>query len=142
MRDVGENSEPMPIDPLSPELALVDPELAARARAALPSPAASPARSGPAAAAAPAATPPPAPAPSPADHRSRYPLWARLTAALWVLVIGILIGGAAIPHAKDRPTVVPRSEDVTFCERPRTPPTEPRIPSRPLGPIGNPRTIP
>jgi ribonuclease E len=142
MRGVGENSEAMPTEPLSPELVLVDPELAARARAALPMPTATPSRSRPTAAGAPApaATPIPAPAPSPADHRARYPLWARVTAALWVLVIGILIGGAAIPHAKEKPTVVPRSEDVTFCERPQ--PAEPSVPTPPLGPIGNPRSIP
>jgi hypothetical protein len=140
MRGVGENSEAMPTEPLSPELVLVDPELAARARAALPMPAATPTRRPSATATSRATTPAPAPAPSPADHRARYPLWARVTAALWVLVIGILIGGAAIPHAKEKPTVVPRSEDVTFCERPQ--PAEPTVPSRPLGPIGNPRSIP
>jgi hypothetical protein len=47
------------------------------------------------------------------DERARpYPFWARVTAALWLLVIGILIGGAAIPHAQDTPRVVPADEDV------------------------------
>jgi hypothetical protein len=99
-------------EPISPELALVDPSLAAAARAALRDPAPPPRR-------APAAPlPPPAPA-----HRHGYPFWARLTAALWLLVLGILIGGAAIPHAQDKPRVVPPSEDVTVCkpapEKPR-----------------------
>jgi hypothetical protein len=98
-------------EPISPELALVDPSLAAAARAALPDPAPPRRR-------APAAPPPP-----PAAHRHGYPFWARLTAALWLLVLGILIGGAAIPHAQDKPRVVPPSEDVTVCkpapEKPR-----------------------
>jgi hypothetical protein len=57
-----------------------------------------------------------------------------VTATLWVLVIGILIGGAAIPHAQDRPRVVPPAEDATVCERPEEPTTLPR---RPLNPFGN-----
>ena len=105
-------------EPISPELALVDPELAARARAGLdePVPAARQARP----------TPPAARAPSPArDHRP-YPFWARVTASVWLLALGIMIGGAAIPHAQDKPRVVPRDEDVTVCTRPSRPVTPSR----------------
>lgn len=101
---------------LSPELALVDPDLAARARAALPVPDLDalllprPPR------------PPAAPAAAPTKvvvHHRPYPLWARVTAALWLLVLGILIGGAAIPHAQDAPRVVPPAEDpARLCELP------------------------
>ena len=93
-------------EPISPELALVDPELRARAptthelRVATPRPA-RPAR--------------PSPAAPPQPDR-RYPFWARVTAALWLLVLGILIGGAAIPHAKDTPRVIPTNEDAMFCK--------------------------
>jgi hypothetical protein len=101
---------------ISPELALVDPDLAARARAALPTPDLD----------APLAPLPPLPARAPAPAAVRadaghrpYPIWARVTAALWLLVLGILIGGAAIPHAQDAPRVVPPSDDPTrFCEVP------------------------
>jgi hypothetical protein len=94
-------------EPISPELALVDAELAARARAVLTDPA-------PALRLAPPPSLPVALAPA---HRTRhpYPFWARVTAALWLLVLGILIGGAAIPHAQDKPRVVPPSDDVTIC---------------------------
>jgi hypothetical protein len=97
----------MPPEPISPELALVDPELAARARATLPQPAAAPRR-----------TPLAAPESAPPVHERHYPFWARVTATLWLLVLGILIGGAAIPHAQDKPRVVPKDEDplVTVCE--------------------------
>jgi hypothetical protein len=96
------------VEPVSPELALVDPELAARARAAMLDPApyvvvTRPRRTSRAET---------APA-----HRA-YPFWARVTAALWLLVLGILIGGAAIPHAQDRPRVVPANEDPAFCPAP------------------------
>ena len=114
---MDQNLSWMRSDPLSPELALVDPELGARARAALPAqPWPAPARR---------AQVPAAPAPPPvAEHveaRRAYPFWARTTAALWLVVIGILIGGAAIPHAQDRPRVVPPEEDVpaSICERPQ-----------------------
>ena len=99
-------------EPISPELALVDPDLGARARAALPAPS-TPARS---------ARPLPPPVHRPArtrDHRA-YPFWARVTAALWLVVLGILIGGAAIPHAQEKPRVVPQSEDQRFCKAPPT----------------------
>ena len=105
-------------EPISPELALVDPELGARARAALvdPAPAARAAR--------------PAPAPAPASTRDRraYPYWARITAAMWLVVVGILIGGAAIPHAQDKPRVVPPGEDERFCKEPHEAPAKPTRP--------------
>lgn len=106
-------------EPISPELALVDPELRARARAELelPAPAARPPRPSP-----------PRSAPARADRN--YPFWARVTAALWLLVLGILIGGAAIPHAQDMPRVVPVNEDATFC---KAEPTAPTLPASPLG---------
>lgn len=101
-------------EPISPELALVDPDLAARARAALPEPVLyrpSPIRAH--------ARPAPTPAVAPAREESHrpYPLWARVTAALWLLVLGILIGGAAIPHAQDSPRVVPPAEN-PICQPP------------------------
>jgi hypothetical protein len=91
-------------EPLSPELVLVDPDLAARARAALPMPSPGPARrAGP----APEPAPTPHPAPPPRARSSHpYPLWARVTAAAWLVVLGILIGGAAIPHAQDTPHLI------------------------------------
>jgi hypothetical protein len=108
----------MPPELVSPELALVDPDLAARTRAALPDPA-PPHR--PVPAARPAAA-------SEAHHERHYPVWARITAALWLLVLGILVGGAAIPHAQDTPRVIPKDDDpvVTICE-----PEEPATPSIP-----------
>ncbi len=61
-------------------------------------------------------------------------MWARLTAALWLLVLGILIGGAAIPHAQDTPRVVPRVEDPSVCKPESQPaPTMPEFGS-PLNP--------
>ena len=112
-------------EPLSPELALIDPELAARARAALPDPGSFGARSP---RPAPPARPTIAPAPPPSDSTRPYPLWARVTAALWLLVLGILIGGAAIPHAQDTPRVLPPSEDpVTVC-KPAEEQTGPTLP--------------
>lgn len=97
------------MEPLSPELALVDPDLGERARAVLPDPA--PALRVPLEPRRPAQT-----GGTPA-HRS-YPMWARLTAAMWLVVLGILIGGAAIPHAQDTPRVVPQGEDARFCKAP------------------------
>ena len=100
-------------EPLSPELALVDPELGAHARASLPDRVPEHRR--------PLSTLPVAAAAAPESHRP-YPVWARLTAALWLLVLGILIGGAAIPHAQDRPRVVPRNEEAptTICKPVKT----------------------
>jgi hypothetical protein len=129
---LGQNSSSVPNEAISPELVLVDPDLRARAQAALPDRVASPVRPPPAQTAAPVAA-----APAEERHRrtSGYPLWARITATLWILVIGILIGGTAVPHAQDRPRVVPPAEDATICERPQQPDT---LPTRPLGPIGGP----
>jgi hypothetical protein len=118
-------------EPLSPELALVDPELAARARAALPDRVATP---------RPATATVPRPAPKrqePTERGRGYPLWARLVATLWILVIGILIGGAGIPHAQDRPRVVPASEDV-ICEPAGERDVRTILPARPLGGTGRP----
>lgn len=112
------------LEPLSPELVLVDPDLAARARAALPTPAPvpSPAAQRPT---------PPAPAhpapPRPAPVGQSYPLWARVTAAAWLVVIGILIGGAAIPHAQDKPRLIPKNEDSSICKPETTPVVPPDV---------------
>ena len=99
----------MPVEPVSPELALVDPELDARARAALPDPVPMSQAPGTSASPSPAA---------PAQAQRSYPFWARVTAAMWLVVLGILVGGAAIPHAQDKPRVVPQSEDARFCKAP------------------------
>jgi hypothetical protein len=110
-------------EPLSPELALVDPELGARARAALPDRVPEHRR--------PLATSvPPTTAPVGQDGHRPYPVWARLTAALWLLVLGILIGGAAIPHAQDRPRVVPWNEEAptTICKPEQTTSPAPAAP--------------
>jgi hypothetical protein len=120
MKTVSENSDVVPMEPISPELALVDPELGARARAALADPA-------PALRVAP---PPSAPRGDARREHRAYPIWARVTAALWLLVLGILIGGAAIPHAQDTPRVVPQDEDARFCRAPTETPTAPQSPPR------------
>jgi hypothetical protein len=113
---------------ISPELALVDPDLAARARAALPTPD----LDAPLAPLPPLPTRVPTHAPVHAEPGHRpYPTWARITAALWLLVLGILIGGAAIPHAQDAPRVVPLADDpARFCEVPSesSSPDTPTIP--------------
>ena len=120
MRNLSENSDAVSMEPISPELALVDPELGARVRAALGDP----------------APPPRAPRPTPSEPPARrrehrpYPFWARVTAALWLLVLGILIGGAAIPHAQDTPRVVPQDEDARFCRAPTDSPSTPTGPGR------------
>lgn len=126
---LSQNPVHMSLEPLSPELALVDSDLAARARAALPD--------------APYRPPGRRPTPSaPAEarahhdeHRPGYPFWARVTAALWLLVLGILIGGAAIPHAQDQPRVIAPDEDApaVICEIPET---RPALPSGPRAPGG------
>ena len=107
----------MTLEPVSPELALIDPELRARARASLEIPVAAPR--------------PPRPSPGPpaaAPIDRRYPFWARVTAALWLLVLGILVGGAAIPHAQDTPRVIPANEDAMFCKPAETAPVAPATP--------------
>jgi hypothetical protein len=122
MGSISENPDVVSVEPISPELALVDPELGARARATL-------------ADAAPVAwAPPPAAAPRAAPRREHrpYPFWARVTAALWLLVLGMLIGGAAIPHAQDTPRLVPQGEDARFCKAPAETPAQPSmLPGRP-----------
>ena len=110
---------------VSPELALVDPELGARARAALPT--------GPIVPAPRVALPPVQP-PATAHDRRTYPFWARVTAALWLVVLGILVGGAAVPHAQDTPRVVPPGEDATFCKDTPEQPTAPTQPPSRRGP--------
>jgi hypothetical protein len=100
-------------EPISPELALVDPELATRVRAGLDEPRA-PSR-------APRTAPSVPKPPTAARDQRPYPFWARVTAAVWLLALGIMVGGAAIPHAQDTPRVVPRDEDVTVCKRPTRP---------------------
>jgi hypothetical protein len=132
LRALGKNVRAMRNELVTPELALVDPELRARAQAALPdysAPSSHRQRS----------AHPAEPGPSPAETRARratgYPFWARVTAMLWVLVIGILIGGTAVPHAQDGPRVVPPEEDATICERPQQ--TSPRLkPPAPGAPRG------
>jgi hypothetical protein len=111
------------LEPITPELALVDPDLGARARAALPLPVPAPLK--------PLGAISPSPLPElveTASHsRARpYPLWARVTAALWLLVIGVLIGGAAIPHAEDQPRVIPNVDNPpAACQAPQSRPTPP-----------------
>ena len=114
-------------EPISPELALVDPDLGARARAALPGPSTSIRAARP--------SPPPVQRPTRTrDHRA-YPLWARMTAALWLVVLGILVGGAAIPHAQEKPRVIPQSEDQRFCKATPTGAAQgPTVPRRAFGP--------
>jgi hypothetical protein len=118
----------MTLEPLSPELALVDPELGARARAALPDRpfVYAPARR---------VAAPTAETIRPHESHHPYPVWARMTAALWLVVLGILIGGAAIPHAQDQPRVVPPNEDAptSICKVPTAQKTTPAVP-----PVGSP----
>jgi hypothetical protein len=124
MRNLSENSDAVSMEPISPELALVDPELGARARASLDDPIPPRRVDRPA---------PAQPVPPRREHRP-YPFWARVTAALWLLVLGILIGGAAIPHAQDTPRVVPQGEDARFCRAPtQTPTPAPTAPPTPRG---------
>ena len=63
-----------------------------------------------------------------------------MTAALWLVVLGILIGGTAIPHAQDKPRVIPTDEDATICEPAETPPgpapSRPGQPSEAIGATG------
>jgi hypothetical protein len=44
---------------------------------------------------------------------------------MWFVVVGILIGGAAIPHAQDTPRLIPNGA-MTTCKPQKTP--------APLGP--------
>ena len=97
----------------TPELALVDPDLAVRARAGARRAA------GPIACAARGAVR------CDAEREGARPgahiPWARVTAAVWLLALGIMVGGAAIPHAQDKPRVIPRDEDLTVCIPPKSP---------------------
>lgn len=54
-------------------------------------------------------------------------MWARVTAAMWLVVVGILIGGAAIPHAQDTPHLIPQISEPTVCKRP-APKPQPVLP--------------
>ena len=110
---------------VSPELALVDPELAARARTGLPDPMPS----------ARLLTRPTSVPTAAAPAERHYPAWARVTAALWLLVLGILVGGAAIPHAQDKPRVIPADEDPVL---PVCKPEQPPNPSIPPPSFGRP----
>lgn len=40
-------------------------------------------------------------------EKPRLPLWARVNVAFWLVVIGLMIGGVAVPHASDAPTLEP-----------------------------------
>jgi hypothetical protein len=42
----------------------------------------------------------------------RSPLWARFVAASWLVLLGLLVGGVAVPRANDRPTL---HEDYQAC---------------------------
>jgi hypothetical protein len=54
---------------------------------------------------------PPEPARAPEPVKRAAPVWARATAVVWLLLLGVLVGGAAIPHANDEPRVVQRQDD-------------------------------
>ena len=49
---------------------------------------------------------------------------------MWLVVIGILIGGAAIPHAQDTPHLIPGSSGAAVCQQSPTP----ALPRIPIGP--------
>ena len=113
----------MPAEPLSPELALVDPELGARAAPPSRIPRTRTPRSRePTSAAAPALPR------LPAQRRAAARSGPAHDSRLWLLVVGMLIGGTAIPHAQDRPRVVPPAEDVTICEPGPAPRLRPAAP--------------
>jgi hypothetical protein len=40
---------------------------------------------------------------------------------MWFVVLGILIGGAAIPHAQDTPRLIPKSDVPSVCKPKKTP---------------------
>ena len=54
--------------------------------------------------------------------RIATPRWARLTAAVWVFLLGILVGGTAIPHASDGPRIAPQSKPraSAICPAPKS----------------------
>jgi acyl-coenzyme A synthetase/AMP-(fatty) acid ligase len=99
-----------PPQPASKAQQLAPPKAAA-AKPARPAPV--PPRAAPPKAAKPEPAPVPPKAPEPEQApvaTKRAPLWARATAVVWLLLLGVLVGGAAIPHANDEPRVVPRHE--------------------------------
>ena len=55
----------------------------------------------------------------------RAPLGARLLAALWLLVLGLLVGGAALPRANDAPALREDYESCISNERSRVPDGDP-----------------
>jgi hypothetical protein len=46
---------------------------------------------------------------------------------MWFVVIGILIGGAAIPHAQDMPRLIPKSDDASICKPAKSRPSLPKV---------------
>ena len=109
---VDEPHAPAPAEPV----AVVAPPAPAPARpvaeVAPPAPRGARPRPAPVPASAPVPAEPPPTVPATRAYeppKRRY--FARLTATLWLLAAGVLIGGVAIPHAQDEPRIVPKSED-------------------------------
>lgn len=51
----------------------------------------------------------------------RIRLWTRLTAVVWVFLLGILVGGVAVPHAGDGPRLAPERtpQPSAICPTPK-----------------------